>query len=114
MFVRSIERLTRMVAEDGHVVVNDQGIWQRRADGSPLQFTDSIGREFSPPLLRADFDAWRRARLISQDLSAAGEQGRVFTPTRAGVEAAAKASGWRGARKGRCWDIAQTSSVGRK
>ena len=81
MFVPSIERLARMVAEDGHLVVNDEGIWQKRADGSPVQFTDSIGRKFSPPLLRADFDAWRRAKLISQDPSALAKQGLVFAPT---------------------------------
>jgi len=94
-FVQSIERFARMVAENGHVVVNDDGIWQKRADGSPLQFTDSIGRKFSPPLQRADFDAWRRARLISQDLSAPAEQGLVFAPTPAGFEVGAKASGRR-------------------
>ena len=92
MFVPSIERLARMVAENGHVVVNDYGIWQKRADGSPLQFMDSIGRKFS---LRADFDAWRRAKLISQDLSALAEQGLVFAPTPAGFEVGAKASGRR-------------------
>ena len=84
-----------MVAENGHLVVNDEGIWQKRADGSPLQFTDSIGRKFSPPLQRADFDAWRRARLISQDLSAPAEHGLVFAPTPAGFEVGAKASGRR-------------------
>jgi hypothetical protein len=93
--VPSIERLARMVAENGRVVVNDDGIWQKRADGSPLQFTDSIGRKFSPPLQRADFDAWRRARLISQDLSAPAEQGLVFAPTQVGFEVGAKASGRR-------------------
>lgn len=102
MFVPSIERFARMVAENGHVVVNDSGIWQKRADGSPLQFTDSIGRKFSPLLLRADFDAWRKAKLVSQDPSAPRELGHIFAPTRAGLEAAAKASGWRAVRKGRC------------
>ena len=91
-FVPSIERLARMVAENGHLVVNDEGIWQKRADGTPLQFTDSIGRKFSPPLQRADFDAWRRASLISQDPSASAEQGLVFAPTRTGLEVGAKAS----------------------
>ena len=85
--VPSIERLVRMVAENGHVVVDDSGIWQKRADGGALQFTDSIGRKFSPPLQRADFDAWRRAKLISQDLSASAGQARVFAPTHAGLEA---------------------------
>jgi hypothetical protein len=99
MFVPSIERFVRMVKENGHVVVNGSGILQKRADGSPLQFTDSIGRKFSPPLLRADFNAWRKARLISRDLSAPAEQGFVFAPTRAGLEAGAKALGWRGLRK---------------
>jgi len=99
MFVPSIERFARMVEENGHVVLNDYGIWQKRADGSPLQLTDSIGRKFSPPLLRADFDAWRKARLIAQDLSAPAEQGLVFAPTRAGLEAAAKITGRRGLRK---------------
>jgi hypothetical protein len=97
--VPSIERLVRMVAENGHLVVNDEGIWQKRADGSPLRFTDSIGRKFSPPLLRADFDAWRRAKLISQDLSASAEQGRVFAPTHAGLEATAKITGRHRLRK---------------
>jgi len=93
MFVPSIERLARMVAENGHLVVNDEGILQKSADGSPLQFTDSIGRKFSPPLLRADFDAWRRTRLISQDPSASAERGLVFAPTLTGLEVGAKASG---------------------
>jgi hypothetical protein len=97
--VPSIERLARMVAEDGHLVVNAKGIWQKHADGSPLQFTDSIGRKFSPPLLRADFDAWRRAKLVSRDLSAPAEQGIVFAPTPAGFEVGAKASGRHRLRK---------------
>ena len=84
-----------MVAENGRVVANDDGIWQKRADGSPLQFTDGIGRKFSLPLQRADFDAWRRARLISQDLSAPAEQGLVYGPTPAGFEVGTKASGRR-------------------
>lgn len=99
MIIPSIERFARMVAENGHVVLNDDGIWQKRADGRPLQFTDSVGRKFSPPLLRADFDAWRKARLISQDLSAPAEQGLVFAPTKAGLEAGAKVTGRRGPRK---------------
>ncbi len=99
MLVPSIERFARMVAENGHVVVDDDGIWQKRVDGSPLQFTDSIGRKFSPPLPRADFDAWRKARLISEDLSAPEEQGRVFAPTHAGLEAAAKITGRHRLRK---------------
>jgi len=99
MLVPSIERFARMVAENGHVVVDDDGIWQQRADGSPLQFTDSIGRRFSPPLPRADFDAWRRAKLISQDPSASAEQGLVFAPTPAGFEVGAKASGRHRLRK---------------
>ena len=99
MLIPSIERFARMVAETGHVVVDDDGVWQKRADGSPLQFTDSIGRKFSPPLPRADFDAWRKARLISEDLSAPGEQGRVFAPTHAGLEAAAKITGRHRLRK---------------
>jgi len=73
-----------MVRENGHVVVDDSGIWQKRADGSALLFIDSIGRKFSPPLQRADFDAWRRAKLISQDLSASAGQVRVFVPTHVG------------------------------
>jgi len=88
-----------MVAENGHLVVNAKGIWQKHADGSPAQFTDSIGRKFSPPLLRADFDAWRRAKLISQDPSASAEQGLVFAPTPAGFEVGAKASGRHRLRK---------------
>jgi hypothetical protein len=98
-FVQSIERFARMVAENGHVVVNDDAIWQKRADGSPLQFTDSIGRKFSPPLLRPDFEAWRKARLISEDPSASGEQGRVFATTHAGLEAAARITGRHQLRK---------------
>ncbi len=99
MLIPSIERFARMVAENGHVVVDDAGIWQKRVDGSPLQFTDSIGRMFSAPLPRADFDAWRRAKLISQDLSAPAGQGRVFAPTHAGLEAAAKITGRHRLRK---------------
>ncbi len=99
MLVPSIERFARMVVENGHVVVNDNGIWQKRADGSPLQFTDSIGRNFSPPLLRADFDAWHKARLISQDRSAPPSQGLVFALTRAGLEVGAKVLGRRTLRK---------------
>lgn len=99
MFVPSIERFVRMVEENGHVVVNDDGIWQKRADSSPLQFTDSIGRKFSPRLLRTDFDAWRKARLISQDLSAPAEQGLIFALTRRGLEARSKFAGRRGVRK---------------
>ncbi len=98
MFVPSIERFVRMAEENGHVVLNDDGIWQKRADGSPLQLTDSIGRKFSPPLLRADFDAWRKARLISQDLSVAG-RGLVFALTRDGLEAWTKFASRRGLRK---------------
>lgn len=90
MFVPSIERFVRMVDENGHVVLNDDGIWQKRADGSPLQFTDGIGRKFSPPLLRADFEAWRTARFISQDISASRKQQLVFALTRRGIEAVTK------------------------
>jgi hypothetical protein len=78
---------------------HDDGIWQKRADGGPLQLTDSIGRKFSPPLLRADFDAWRKARLISQDMSALAERGLVFALTQGGLEAATKFTGRRGLRK---------------
>jgi hypothetical protein len=99
MFVPSIERFARMVEENGHVVLTDDGIWQKRPDGSLLQFTDSIGRKFAPSLLRADFDAWRKARLISQDMSAPAEQGLVFALTRAGLKAGTKFTGWRGFRK---------------
>jgi hypothetical protein len=99
MLVPSIERFVRMAGENGHVVVNDDGIWQKRADGGPLQFTDSIGRKFSPSLLRADFDAWCKARLISQDLSARAEQGLVFVLTRRGLEASRKLAGRRSLRK---------------
>ena len=87
MFVPSIERFVRMAGENGHVVQNNDGIWQKRTDGSPLQFTDSIGRKFSPPLLRADFDAWCKAGLISQELSASAERGIVFAITPSGFEA---------------------------
>ena len=90
MFVPSIERFVRMVDENGHVVLNDGRIWQKRADGSPLQLADSVGRKFSPPLLRADFEAWRTARLISEDKSASTKQQLVFALTRRGIEAVAK------------------------
>ncbi len=99
MFVPSIERFVRMAEENGHVVLNDDGIWQKRADGSPLQFTDSIGRKFSAPLLRADFDAWRKARLISQDPSVPAGRGLVFALTRDGLEAWTKFASRRGLRK---------------
>ena len=99
MLVPSMERFARMAEENGYVVLNDDGIWQKRADGGPLQLTDSIGRKFSPPLLRADFDAWRKARLISQDMSAPAERGLVFALTHGGLEAATKFTGRRGLRK---------------
>jgi hypothetical protein len=99
MLVPSMERFARMAEENGYVVLNDDGIWQKRADGGPLQLTDSIGRKFSPPLLRADFDAWRKARLISQDMSAPAERGLVFALTQGGLEAATKFTGRRGLRK---------------
>ena len=73
------------------------------ADGSPLQFTDSIGHKFSPPLGRSDFDAWRKAELIAEDLIAPAKQGHdvihVFGLTGRGLEAANKLVGWRGFRK---------------
>jgi hypothetical protein len=99
MFVPSIERLIRMAEENGYVVLNDDGIWQKRADGSPLQLTDSIGRKFSPPLLRADFDAWRKAKFISQHPSAPAGPGLVFALTREGLEAWTKFASRRGLRK---------------
>ena len=99
MFVKSIERFVRMVDENGHVVITDDGIWQKRADGSPLQFTDSIGRKFSPPLLRSDFEAWRTARLIAQNMSASTKQRLVFALTRGGIEAATKIVSRRRPRK---------------
>jgi hypothetical protein len=82
MSVPSIERLARMVEEDGCVVVSDDGIWQRRVDGSPLQFIDAVGHKFSPPLPHAVFDAWRQGRLISQNISVPADHGLVFAPTR--------------------------------
>jgi hypothetical protein len=82
MSVPSIERLARMVEEDGCVVIRDDGIWQRRVDGSPLQFMDAVGHKFSPPLPHAVFHAWRQGRLISQDISIPAGQGLVFAPTR--------------------------------
>ena len=99
MFVPSIERLLRMAEENGYVVLNDDGIWQKRADGSPLQLTDSIGRKFSPPLPRADFDAWRKARLISQDPSVSAGPSLVFALTREGLAAWTKFASRRGLRK---------------
>jgi hypothetical protein len=99
VLVPSVERFVRMADENGHVVLNDDGIWQKRTDGSPLQFTDSIGRKFSPPLLRADFDAWCKARLISQDLSASPDHGVVFAITPCGIEAWTKLGGRRRLRK---------------
>ena len=88
-----------MVEENGYVVINDDGIWQKRADGSFLQFTDSIGRKFTPPLVRADFDAWRKAKLISEDMSAPQEQGLVFGLTHAGLGVGSKLTNWRALRK---------------
>ncbi len=99
MFIPSMERFARMAEEDGYVVLNNDGIWQMRADGAPLQLTDSIGRKFSPPLLRSDFDAWRKAGLISLDMSAPAERGLVFALTQGGLEAATKFTGRRGLRK---------------
>jgi hypothetical protein len=78
MLVPSIQRLVLMVRENGRVVVDDDGIWQQRADGNPLLFTDASGRKFSAPLPRAVFDAWRKVRLISQDMSVPADRGRVF------------------------------------
>lgn len=99
MFIPSIERFARMVEENGHVVLDRSGIWQKCADGNPLQFTDSIGHKFSPPLGRSDFDAWRKAELIAEDLIAPAKQGHVFGLTGRGLEAANKLVGWRGFRK---------------
>lgn len=75
-----------MIEENGRVELNDDGIWQKRADGSLLQFTDAIGRKFSPPLPYAVFDAWRRVKLISQDMRVPAEQGIVFVPTRTALK----------------------------
>jgi len=110
MFVPSIERLVRMADENGHVVQSKDGIWQKRTDGSPLQFTDSIGRKFSPPLLRADFEAWCKAGLISEELSASAEHGVVFAITPYGFEACTKLVARRGLHKaaiGRLSDATQ-------
>jgi hypothetical protein len=110
MCVPSIERLVRMADENGHVVQNKDGIWQKRTDGSPLQFTDSIGRKFSPPLLRADFEAWCKAGLISEELSASAEHGVVFAITPYGFEACTKLVARRGLHKaaiGRLSDATQ-------
>jgi hypothetical protein len=85
MFVLSIERLAQMAKVKGYVVVNDDGIWQKAADGSPLQFTDSIGHKFSPRLPRATFDDWRKQRFISSDKGAPAEQGLALRLTRAGL-----------------------------
>jgi hypothetical protein len=55
ILVPSIDHLIRMVDEDGRVVLNENGIWQQRADGTPLHFTDSIGRQshhLCPPPFR--------------------------------------------------------------
>ncbi len=49
MFVPSIECLVLVVRENGRVILNGNGIWQQRADGDPLLFTDAIGRKFSAP-----------------------------------------------------------------
>ncbi len=84
MGVLSIDRLIRMVDENGRVVLNDDGIWQQRADGTPLHFTDSTGRQFSPPLPASVFDSWRKAKLISQDGCGRAENGLVFALTRTG------------------------------
>ncbi len=66
---------------------------------APLYFTDGRGRKFSPPLVRSDFDAWRKAGLIAEDLIDPAKQGPVFGPTGRGLEAANKLVGWRGFRK---------------
>ena len=86
MFVPSIERLVLMVRENGRVILNDDGIWQQRADGDPLLFTDAIGRKSSAPLPRAVFNAWRKVKLISRDMSVPTDQGRVFDLTKTGRE----------------------------
>jgi hypothetical protein len=86
MPVPSIERLVLMVRENGRVVVNDDGIWQQRADGDPLLFADASGHKFSAPLPRAVFDAWRKVRFISQDMSVSADRGRVFALTQTGRE----------------------------
>ena len=83
MSIPSIERLVRMADANGYIVVNADGIWQRQADGSPLQFTDSMGQKFSPPVPRTVFNAWRRAKLISQDISASNDLDMVFAILRA-------------------------------
>ena len=86
MFVPSIERLVLMIRENGLVVLNDNGIWQQRADGDALLFTDAIGRKSSAPLPRAFFNAWRRTKLISRDMSVPTNQGRIFALTKTGRE----------------------------
>jgi hypothetical protein len=86
MFVPSIDRLVLMVRENGRVVVNDDGIWQQRADGNPLLFTDASGHKFSAPLPRAAFDAWRKVKLISPDTSVPADRGLVFELTQTGRE----------------------------
>lgn len=99
-----------MADVNGHVVRSDDGIWQKRTDGSPLQFTDSIGHKFSPPLLRADFEAWCKAGLISEKPSASAEHGVVFAITPVGLEAWSKLGSRRGLRSaaiGRLSDVAQ-------
>jgi hypothetical protein len=75
-----------MIRENGRVVLNDNGIWQQRADGDPLLFTDAIGRKSSAPLPRASFNPWRRAKLISRDMSVPTDQGRIFALTKTGRE----------------------------
>jgi hypothetical protein len=82
--VLSIDRLIRMVDDNGRVVFNHDGIWQQRADGTPLHFTDAIGRQFSPPLPASVFNCWRKAKLISRRGCDRPENGLVFVLTRAG------------------------------
>lgn len=82
--ILSIDRLIRMVDDNGRIVFNDRGVWQQRADGTPLQFTDAIGRPFSPPLPASVFNCWRKAKLISQRGYDHPENGLVFVLTSVG------------------------------
>jgi hypothetical protein len=76
--IPAMERLVRMARANGYIVVDKEGIWQKQADGAPLQFMDSLGRSFSPPVPRSIFDAWYKGKLILQDVTVPSKRGLVF------------------------------------
>jgi hypothetical protein len=76
--IPAMERLVRMARANGYIVIDNEGIWQKQANGAPLEFTDSLGRNFFPPVPRSIFDAWHNGELIRQDISAHNTYGPVF------------------------------------